>query len=191
MAAALFVIDIQNDLATDPSSKIPHASRIRSSGEKIISAARTALQTQKNNTAFRLKSIIFVQHEEGPENGTLVRGSDPWKLVFEPIPGEATERVVPKWTRDTFESNPGLAAELKASGTDEIIAFGIQSECCVESTCAGALAAGFKVTLLSGAHSTYDSDGKPADVIEREVEERLSSQGVKVVPWEEIIAGWV
>lgn len=100
MAAALFVIDIQNDLATDPSSKIPHASRIRSSGEKIISAARTALQAQKNNTAFRLKSIIFVQHEEGPENGTLVRGSDPWKLVFEPIPGEATERVVPKWTRE-------------------------------------------------------------------------------------------
>lgn len=92
---------------------------------------------------------------------------------------------------DTFESNPGLAAELKASGIDEIIAFGIQSECCVESTCAGALAAGFTVTLLSGAHSTYDSDGKPADVIEREVEGRLSSQGVKVVLWEEIVAGWV
>ncbi|KAK4247475.1 Isochorismatase-like protein [Corynascus novoguineensis] len=190
MAAALFVIDIQNDLATDPSSKIPHASRIRSSGEKIISAARAALQAQENNTASRLKTIIFVQHEEAPENGTMVRGSDPWKLVFEPIPGEATERLVPKWTRDTFDSNPGLAAELKASEIDEIIAFGIQSECCVESTCSGALAAGFTVTLLSGAHSTYDSDGKPADVIEREVEERLSSQGVKVVSWEEIVAGW-
>jgi nicotinamidase-related amidase len=83
-----------------------------------------------------------------------------------------------------------LASQLKAAGVDEIIAFGIQSECCVESTCSGALAAGFGITLLSGAHSTYDSGGKTAEEIEREVEERLRLKGAKVVPWEEAVAAW-
>ncbi len=91
---------------------------------------------------------------------------------------------------DTFESNPILASGLQVAGIEEIIAFGIQSECCVESTCAGALAAGFKVTVLSGAHSTYDSEGKTAEDIEREVEERLRLQGAKIVPWGEVVAAW-
>lgn len=72
----------------------------------------------------------------------------------------------------------------------EIIAFGIQSECCVESTCSGAIAAGFEVTLLAGAHSTYDDGGKGAVEIEREVEERLRGKGVTLVDWEEAVAGW-
>ncbi|KAL2179647.1 Isochorismatase-like protein [Thermothelomyces heterothallicus CBS 202.75] len=191
MAAALFVIDVQNDLATDPATRIPHASRINTSGEKIIAAARAALQqAENNNSSSRLETIVFVQHEEKPEDGTLVRGSDPWKLVFEPLPGDARERLVAKWTRDTFESNPDLASELKASGIEEIIAFGIQSECCVESTCAGALAAGFRVTLLSGAHSTYGNGAKKAEELEHEVEERLRLKGARVVPWEELVASW-
>ncbi|KAL2161051.1 hypothetical protein VTH06DRAFT_8764 [Thermothelomyces fergusii] len=196
MAAALFVIDIQNDLATDPATRIPDASRIISSGDKILSAARAVLQQAENDPdRSRLKTIVFVQHEEKPEDGPLVRGSDPWKLVFEPLPGDARERLVAKWTRDAFESNPGLASELRASGVDEILAFGIQSECCVESTCAGALAAGFRVTLLAGAHSTYDAGGgggggKTAAEIEREVEERLRRRGAAVVPWQDLVAAW-
>ncbi len=91
---------------------------------------------------------------------------------------------------DTFESNPSLASELKAQGVEHIIAFGIQSECCVESTCNGALAAGFKVTLLSGAHSTYDDGDKNAERIEREVEDRLRQKGSSVVPWQDVVAVW-
>lgn len=83
-------------------------------------------------------------------------------------------------------------SELKDLGVGSIIAFGLQSECCVESTCNGALAAGFDVTLLSGAHSTYDDSarGKTAVQIEREVEERLQKKGAKVVAWEDAIATW-
>jgi nicotinamidase-related amidase len=98
---------------------------------------------------------------------------------------------------DTFQSNPSLGSELKEQGIQEIVAFGIQSECCVEATCEGALAAGFRVTLLSGAHSTYDAhqgpDGvvsKTAVEIESEVEERLKGKGAKVVVWEDVVAEW-
>ena len=52
------------------------------------------------------------------------------------------------------------------------------------STCRGALAAGFDVVLLGGAHSTYDIDGKPAGAIEGEVEAQLVRAGAEVVPWE-------
>jgi len=86
---------------------------------------------------------------------------------------------------DTFESNPQLVSQLRAEGIETVVAFGIQSECCVLSTCKGALAAGFKVMLLQGAHSTYDADGKQAEVIEREVEEELRAGGAEVIAWEE------
>lgn len=52
------------------------------------------------------------------------------------------------------------------------------------STCRGALAAGFDVILLKGAHSTYDMDDKTAGDIEGEVESQLERAGAKVVPWE-------
>lgn len=92
---------------------------------------------------------------------------------------------------DTFESNPELAAELKAQDISEIISFGIQSECCVRSTSLGALEAGFKVTILQGAHSTYDEPkGRTAVEIERAVEEELKSKGAEIVPWEDALAAW-
>ena len=52
------------------------------------------------------------------------------------------------------------------------------------STCRGALAAGFRVVLLRGAHSTYDADGKTAAEIEGDIERVLEGEGVEVVDWE-------
>jgi nicotinamidase-related amidase len=85
---------------------------------------------------------------------------------------------------DTFTSNPQLASQLQASGISTIVAFGIQSECCVLSTCLGALAAGFKLILLSGAHSTYSTSDKSSETIERDVESQLARSGAQIVPWE-------
>ncbi|KAK4119823.1 Isochorismatase hydrolase [Parathielavia appendiculata] len=190
MAAALFVIDIQNDLAIDPETCVPHAERVTAAGEFILKTARAYMETETGSTKPPLASIVFVQHEEKPEDGPLVRGSEPWKLVFEPRAGESRERLIHKTTRDTFASNPDLAAELKAAGINHIIAFGIQSECCVESTCNGAIDAGFGVTLLSGAHSTYDDGDKTAEDIEREVEDRLEKRGADVIDWTEAAFMW-
>lgn len=86
---------------------------------------------------------------------------------------------------DTFESNPGLSEQLRARGISEVVVFGVQSECCVEATCKGALAAGFKVTLLQGAHSTYDTENETALQIEERVDKLLGGLGVKLVPWKE------
>lgn len=96
---ALFVIDIQKDLAECPETQIPHTARILEAGNKIFSTARTILDVQRGKTETPPAIIVFVQHEEQPEKGPLVRGSDPWKLVFEPRAGVEEERLVAKSTR--------------------------------------------------------------------------------------------
>ncbi|KAL1903910.1 hypothetical protein Sste5344_010357 [Sporothrix stenoceras] len=186
---ALFVIDIQDELARDPATRIPHADRVVQAGERILQSARQAIQNAKANTNTETPSIIiFVQHEE--TDGTLLRGSEAWQLVLPPKSNTTTELLVAKATRDTFESNPDLAQRLRDLGIGRIVAFGIQSECCVLSTCRGALAAGFDVALLSGAHSTYDVDGKTAKEIERGVETELQSKGAHIHPWEDVVKSW-
>ncbi|KAF4334543.1 isochorismatase hydrolase [Fusarium beomiforme] len=181
--SALFVIDIQKDLASNAENEIPHAERIRNAGEQILHVARSVPSDPK-------PIIVFVQHEESPESGPLVKGSKPWELVFKNDPSNTRELLVFKNQRDTFKSNANLAGLLKAKGVQHIIAFGIQSECCVLSTCKGALEAGLRVTLLQGAHSTYNTEGKTALEIEEEVENELKALGASVTSWETAIGQW-
>ncbi|KAF2821295.1 Isochorismatase hydrolase [Ophiobolus disseminans] len=181
---ALFVIDIQVELAQNAATEISHAERIRDGGTQILQSARQAIDSASEHERVPDLEIVFVQHEEVAEKGPLVKGSKAWKLVFKPRDDNRWERLVSKDVRDAFESNPQLAVELRNEGVETIVAFGIQSECCVLSTCRGALAAGFNVVLLQGAHSTYDIDGKTAGAIEGEVEAQLVTTGAEVVPWE-------
>ncbi len=112
MTTALFVIDIQNDLATDPATRIPYSERITTAGQRILSAAR-GVANPNDAPPGTPGLIVVVQHEEKPEEGTLVRGSEPWGLVFEP---QAGERLVAKHTREKFGS-PTLDASPLASST--------------------------------------------------------------------------
>lgn len=91
---ALFVIDIQNFLAADPATRIPHADRLNAAAEEVLSAARS-VNAQANQTP---STIVFVQHEEPPGQPGLTRGTEPWKLVFNPADGAANERLVSKTT---------------------------------------------------------------------------------------------
>ena len=89
---------------------------------------------------------------------------------------------------NTFESNLRLAEELKEQNIGKIVAFGIQSECCVLDTAKGALGAGFDVTLLAGAHSTYDREGYKAEAIEQDVEIELRGLGAHLTPFADYIS---
>jgi nicotinamidase-related amidase len=202
---ALFVIDIQNDLATDPKTRIPKWIEVRQAGTQLLSAARAMIAASKMDGE-SLSLIVHVQHEEKSEDGPLQRGTEPWKLVFEPIEGSDNEWLVPKTTRtlidalskyvvyilklgDTFKSNPDLAGRLHDAGIQNIKAFGIQSQCCVLETCKGALEAGFSLVILRGAHSTYDTGEKLASEIELAVEEEIQRLGGSVLNWQDWITG--
>lgn len=90
---ALFVVDIQFELASDPETEIPKAAEIRWAGAAILTKARSAIDDGSKTP--RLE-IIVVQHEELPDEGTLVRGSRAWELVFPPRDGQTLERKVTK-----------------------------------------------------------------------------------------------
>jgi nicotinamidase-related amidase len=180
---ALLPIDIQNDLATNPQTRIPHATRLLSAGSTILTSARAHIAAGALTAGTESDLVIIhIQHEEPASSGALVRDTEPWQLALPALP---TERVVGKSTASAFESNPELAGELRGQGVKELVVFGIQSDYCVGATSRGALDEGFGVTVLRGAHSTYDEGGKTAEEIEREIEKELEGKGAKVVDWEE------
>lgn len=105
--SALFVVDIQHELAKDPKTKIPHAERVCSAGDKILATARNIIDSYRDSAQPSPSMIVFVQHDEKPEDGTLVKGSEAWKLVYEPRPGVDEEILVAKTTRESSEPLSG------------------------------------------------------------------------------------
>lgn len=97
--SALFVIDIQRELAQDPKTQIPHAERVCSAGDQILVEARRIIDSYRTEGQRSPSIIVFVQHEERPEDGTLLRDTEPWRLVFEPRQGVEEEVLVAKTTR--------------------------------------------------------------------------------------------
>jgi nicotinamidase-related amidase len=97
---ALFVIDIQAALALDPTTEIPHAQRIRDAGTQILARSRAAIDSARTQQQQPELQIVVVQHEEKPESGTLVRGSQPWELVFKQREGDDAEQLVSKQVRE-------------------------------------------------------------------------------------------
>ncbi|KAM7187559.1 Isochorismatase-like protein [Naviculisporaceae sp. PSN 640] len=204
---ALFIIDIQKALASDPQTQIPHAKRVKMATAEILAATYRFVYDAPEDS---YNKIVYVQHEETPDRGPLQKGTPGWELVFKPTKSDllnCREMLVFKNTRDAFESrlfglnhsgnvfeprlsDMTLAESLKASGIHEIIAVGIQSECCVLSTCLGAHAAGFKVSLVKRAHSTYDHANKTALEIEKEVEEQIIRKGGRVLDFDGVLRYW-
>jgi nicotinamidase-related amidase len=87
-----------------------------------------------------------------------------------------------------FESNPDLVISLRTQGIEHLVYVGLQTDYCVRASILGAIASGFKaskITLLRGAHSTYDnsSTGKSYQEVKADVEKRLADLGVSLQDW--------
>lgn len=95
--SALFVIDVQNALATALATRIPYAERLKPVLTEVLRVAR-GLPSKDSEEA---PIIVFVQHSQPPEDGALVRGTKPWDLVFGPEANNANEFVIHKTTGTT------------------------------------------------------------------------------------------
>lgn len=94
--SALFVIDIQHFLAGDPKTSVPHADELKAAGDEILSTARAIMDGYRSKNELSPLTIVFVQHEAPASEGSLVRGTEPWKLVFNPREGVSEEILLPK-----------------------------------------------------------------------------------------------
>lgn len=132
------------------------------------------------------RKIAFIRHEE-TEGEPLAKGAAGWPVW--PALGQAEgEPTFPKSVGDAF-SEPMLGVWLKSLEADSVILLGAQTDFCVAATVQGALAHGLAVTVVSDAHSTWESGGETAEAIIARHNATFAAAGVKVVATDGLLAG--
>ncbi|MED1265241.1 cysteine hydrolase family protein [Bacillus mycoides] len=143
MKKALLVIDVQAGMYT---AGIPVHN-----GEKFLETLQELIGECRLNSI----PVIYVQHN-GPKDHPLEKGTDGWKVHAAIAPREG-ELVVEKTTPDSFHKT-NLNEVLQGKGIEHVIISGMQTEYCVDTTTRRAFSEGYKVTLVSDAHSIFDTD---------------------------------
>ena len=156
--SALLVIDVQNGVVMNAWQKEPVVTRINSA----IDSARSAGLP-----------VIWVQHSEEE----MPIGSDFWQIIPELIPHDGDARIDKIHGSSFTETN--LAEVLAGEGVQHLYVTGAQSENCVNATTVDALERGFKVTLISDAHTT-DDGGVVGTINEKFVESGACGHTVEV-----------
>ena len=161
MATALLVIDVQRGMFEAPDLQ-PH------DGIAAVARMRGILERARDGGV----PIFFVQHDGG-EGDPLEASSTGFPFVAELTP-KATEPVTVKRERDAFESTD-LEEKLRQAGVEHLVVCGMQTEMCVEAAVRAATDRGFAVTLVSDAHTTFDTPEVPAARIIAQCNEELGA----------------
>lgn len=162
MTTVLLLVDVQRDMLMPP-EPVPDADRVGPVIADVLARARTAGAT-----------VVHIRNSGGPGDPDEP-GTDGWQLVHEVAEGE---HVVDKPDENAFEATN--LADLVPAGA-RVIVVGMQSEYCVRSTALGALNRNHDVTLVQGAHATYQYQ-RPAADISAEVEAELVKAGATIKP---------
>lgn len=128
--------------------------------------------------------IIYLQHA-GNAGGKLQRGTEGWHIHHSIMPLKS-DIVVHKKTVDPF-TRTTLKKELEFMNISQLIIAGLQTEYSIDSACRYAAGMGYKVTLASDAHSTFDSTYMDAELIIKHHNKILSDCFVVLGSTEEII----
>lgn len=142
MNKALIIIDVQKGMFQEGEEVY--------NGDVLISTLKTLIKKARaSNTP-----IFYVQHN-APSGKPLEFGKEGWEIHTEIAPHQS-DILIQKTTPDSFMNTP-LEEELNKKGIKHILITGIQTEACVDTTCRRAFSLGYKVTLISDAHSTWNS----------------------------------
>ncbi|GAM14710.1 cysteine hydrolase family protein [Mesobacillus selenatarsenatis] len=148
--SALVIIDVQNGMFLE--------------GEEVFNGKELLQGIKGLIKQARLANIpiVYIQHNESAgyplENGTYG-----WEIHSEISPDEG-DIIIQKTTPDSFLKT-SLDQELKEKGIEHLYLAGIQTEVCVDTTCRSAFSKGYKVTLVSDLHSTWDGNELTAQQI--------------------------
>ncbi|HEY1836940.1 MAG TPA: cysteine hydrolase family protein [Rhizomicrobium sp.] len=168
MAKALVVIDVQNAMFED-SSNLPY------DGEAVVD--RIAGLIARARAAH--VPVYFVQHDGGADDS--LHPGKPGFAVHGKLTPQSGDDVTVKHRSSAFHETD-FDARLKHAGIDHLIVTGMQSEYCVTSAIRGAHERGYRLTLVSDAHSTFDTKvATGADIVAIVNDTTRGSFG-KVVP---------
>jgi nicotinamidase-related amidase len=162
MATTLLLIDVQRNML-EPPEQVPCAARLIRTVDLLLERARAAgipvVHVRNNGTG---------QDLDFP-------GTPGWELHHTPIDGEA---IVDKFGMDAFAGT--ALAELIPPGS-VVVTAGLAGDHCVRATVLSGLRQGYAMRLVRGGHGAYDADGRPGEVIEKEIERELREAGAEVV----------
>jgi len=142
MASALVVIDVQEAMFRQPAP--PH------DGMAVVDRIAGLLARARTEGI----PLFYVQHDGGPGDD-FERGSAGWQ-IHAPIAPRPGEPIVEKRHPSAFQDTD-FDARLKQIGIDRLVICGMQSEYCVDSTTRAAYSLGYKLVLVSDAHTTFDT----------------------------------
>ena len=142
MATALIIIDMQKGFF-EPADPVYNANTLIDNVNKLINLAREA----------RAK-IMFIQHN-GTKNHPVEEATEGWQLA-QKVNVTPDDIKITKSYPDAF-LNTSLNEYLNKYGIKKLIIAGLKTEYCIDTTCRRAYSLGYEVTLVSDAHSTYDS----------------------------------
>ncbi len=147
---ALMVIDVQQAMfALDPK---PH------DGEAVVTRIAELLSRARAASV----PIFYVQHDGGPGNAFDKNGAGfAFRPEIAPCRGDS---VTVKRRCNSFQDTD-LDAKLRAADIDRLVVCGMQTEYCVDTAVRAAVERGYKVTVASDAHTTFDSKVLPAENI--------------------------
>ena len=137
------IIDVQNGMFQEGNS-VHEGQKVLRNLKKLIAQARS-----------KGIPIFYIQHN-APSGRLLEYGTEAWDIHSEIAPS-SQDIIIQKTFPDSF-FNTLLNEELKKQAIKHLIIAGIQTEVCVDTTCRSAFSMGYKVTLVSDTHSTWDSN---------------------------------
>jgi len=155
--AALLVIDVQMGMFAK-STKVYQAEQLIRNISSLVRAAQQAGVP-----------VIYIQHSGERD---LIRGSHEWQ--FHPdLLKLGPDTTVHKKYGNAFQETE-LDEILKSRGVDTLVVTGMVTHGCVKATSLGGLTAGYRVILVSDAHSSYSQ--KAGELI-AEWNAKLEKQG--------------
>jgi nicotinamidase-related amidase len=133
--SALLVIDVQNGVVLNAFEK-----------DAVVVQINKAIDSARANDL----PVIWVQHSEEE----MPIGSDYWQIIPELVP-EDHDALIEKIHGSSFVETD-LAEILQEHDISHLYVTGAQSENCVHATTVDALKRGYRVSLVSDAHTTDD-----------------------------------
>jgi nicotinamidase-related amidase len=142
MTTGLLVIDLQRGMFSEVEK--PHQ------GELVLERTAGLLRRARADGV----PIFHVQHDGGP--GDPLAKSGPGFEIHPAVKPADGEPVIEKSVCSAYQ-NTDLDERLRAQGIDRVVIAGMQTEYCIDTTCRAAFGLGYRVALVSDAHTTFNS----------------------------------
>ncbi|MHA2246159.1 MAG: isochorismatase family protein [Candidatus Hodarchaeales archaeon] len=123
--------------------------------------------------------VIYIQHAN---ESTLAEGSDEWQLHPQ-LQKENSDLLIHKRHPNTFKET-NFKEELEARNIKQLAIVGTLTDNCVSATCIGGKELGYKVILVTDAHSTFS---EPAPEIIEEWHSELKNLGIILKSTRELV----